>query len=359
MISIARPLIDQEEKNAVIKVLESGLLASGHETEAFEEAFAAYIGMPRGIACTSGTAALELALRSLGLGQGDKILTTAFSFIASANCVVYAGGLPRFCDIDSDSFLMTPETVRAALDRDKDIRAIIAVHLFGQPCDMEGIMAIAKERGLTVVEDCAQSHGALLGGKKAGSFADASCFSFYPTKNMTTSEGGMVLFKNEAPARRCRMLINHGMRERYRHEITGYNFRMTNIAAAIGNEQLKKLPAFNAARQKNAAFLSAGITNPLIDIPAVLPRREHVFNQYTVKVKERERFLRHLEKNEIGCGIFYPLTIPEQRCMSGIAQNISFPAADGVKNRVVSLPVHPGLSRGDLETIVRAVNDFI
>ncbi len=358
MIPIAKPFLGREEKDAVISVLESGMLAAGSFVTDFENDFSSYIEMPCAVACGSGTAALELALRTHGIQKGDKILTTAYSFIASANCIVYTGATPCFCDIDTASFLMTPAHIRAALEKHSDVKAILAVHLFGQPCDMEAILAIARERGLLVIEDCAQSHGAVWDGRRAGSYGDASCFSFYPTKNMTTAEGGMVLLRDEDTARRCRMLANHGMRERYRHEIIGYNYRMTNIAAAIGAAQLKKLPGFNAARQKNAVYLSAHISNPLITTPAVTRGCEHVFHQYTVKVKDRDRFVRHLEARGIGYGIFYPLTIPEQQCYGGMGFEEDFPGADEVKQQVVSLPVHPSLTDDDLGEIVRAVNEF-
>jgi perosamine synthetase len=175
---------------------------------------------------------------------GDKVLTTAFSFIASTTAIVHAGATPIFADIDEDSFCMTPDSVRKALNEHPDIRAILLVHLFGQACDMEAICEIARECGLFVVEDCAQCHGATFKGKMTGSFGDVACYSFYPTKNMTTSEGGIVLFQNPDLAERCRILCNHGMKVRYYHDMVGYNYRMTNIAAAIGIVQLKKLPNF-------------------------------------------------------------------------------------------------------------------
>jgi perosamine synthetase len=358
MIHIARPGLGQEEKDAVLAVMDSGMIASGAVVSDFEKAFSTYIGMPCAVACSSGTTALELALRALGIGSGDKVLTTSYSFIASANCAVYVGASPVFTDIDPTSFLMTPAHVRDALEKHPDIKAIIAVHLFGQPCDMEAIMDIAKQRNLLVIEDCAQSHGAMFNGKKAGSFGDAACFSFYPTKNMTTSEGGMVLFKDPEISEKCRLLVSHGMKERYHHEIIGYNYRMTNIAAAIGIEQLKKLLGYNKARQRNAARLNKYIANPLIQTPMISPGCEHVFHQYTIKAQDRPRLAEYLQSKEIGYGIFYPLTIPEQKCYAGMGFETSFPCADTVKEEAISLPVHPALTKEELDRIADAVNSF-
>ncbi|MDR2940321.1 MAG: DegT/DnrJ/EryC1/StrS family aminotransferase [Clostridiales bacterium] len=358
MIHIAKPFLGDEEKEAVLSVLSSGMIASGDKVLEFEKAFSSYIGLKECIACSSGTTALELALRALGIGPGDKVLTTSYSFIASTNCIIYVGATPVFTDIDPDSFLMSPENIRKALEKHPDIKAVLVVHLFGQACDMEEVQAIAKEKGLLLIEDCAQSHGALYKGKKSGSFGDASCFSFYPTKNMTTSEGGAVLFKDKEVADKCRMLVNHGMKKRYCHEIIGYNYRMTNIAAAIGLEQLKKLPAFNAKRQKNAAWLSGHISNPFIKLPKINSNCEHVFHQYTVKAQGRGSFIRHLEANGVGYGIFYPMSIPEQGCYKHLGFETNYPVADEIKKQVVSLPTHPMLTDGELETIAQVVNSF-
>lgn len=360
MINIAKPQITQAEKDAVLAVLDSGMIANGTVVAAFEQAFAAYIGSAFGIATTSGTTALEVATRALGLGAGDKVLTTAYSFIASTNSILYAGARPVFIDIDGKTFNMDLDLAEATLRREPDIAAIQAVHLFGQPCDMDGVTALAKRYDLKIIEDCAQAHGAKWKDQKVGTFGDASAFSFYPTKNMTTGEGGIVLTDNETVQADARLLINHGMRVRYTHETIGYNYRMTNIAAAIGLEQLKKLDGFNDARRKNARHYDENINNPLIETPYVSAGAYPVYHQYTVKVKEgrRDDLIRHLEAEQIGYGLFYPTSIPEQPCYREMGLVTEHPVVDAVKQQVLSIPVHPGLSEADVAAVVRAINSF-
>jgi len=360
MVSIAKPFLGKEEKAAVMEVLDSGMIASSAVVTAFEKEFSEYIGTKNGIACSSGTVALEVALRSLGIGKGDKVLTTAFSFIASANAIVYVGAVPVFTDISETTFNMTPEIIEEALDKHKDIKAVLVVHLFGQSCNMAAISEITRERGILLIEDCAQSHGAKWGGKLTGSFADASCFSFYPTKNMTTSEGGMVLTDREDVGEKARLLINHGMKVRYYHDFIGYNYRMTNIAAAIGRCQLAKLDGFNELRRKNAEYYDSRLNPDTVIVPYAEEQAYHVYHQYTVKVKnvKRDEMVKHLEKNGIGYGIFYPLSMPEQKCYAGFGFKTDYAITDRVKNMVISLPVHPQLTDADLEAVVSAVNRF-
>ena len=336
------------------------MIACGAVTSEFEQAFASYIGMSHGIATTSGTTALEVALRALGIGAGDKVLTTPFSFIASTNAIVYVGATPVFADIDEGTFNISPKTIEKALQQNPDIKALLIVHLFGQPCDMDAIMKIVKEKGLLLIEDCAQSHGALWNGKKAGSFGDVSAFSFYPTKNMTTTEGGMVLVSDEAVAKKARMLINHGMQVRYYHDEIGYNYRMTNMAAAIGLCQLKKLDSFNAKRRETAASYNANMKNPLVQTPVCYEKGTHVYHQYTVKIRDgkRDAFIAHLEQNGVGYGVFYPLSIPEQKCYIPLGINTPCPVTDAIKQQVVSLPVHPQLTQAEVESVVSCINSF-
>lgn len=360
MIHVAKPFLGEEEKKAVCDVIESGMIACGAVTTEFEAAFAEYTGAKYGIATTSGTTALEVAFRALGIGSGDKVLTTPFSFIASTNSIIYAGATPVFADIDEESFNLSFASVEKALAENPDIKAIQVVHLYGRACNMDEIMAAAQKHNLLVVEDCAQAHGATWNGKRVGSFGHAAAFSFYPTKNMTTSEGGMVLTSSEETAEKCRLLINHGMKVRYHHDIIGYNYRMTNLAAAIGLCQLKKLNGFNTARIKNAGYLSENIKNPLIETPTAAKEGVHVYHQYTVRVKggKRDAFIKHLEENEIGYGVFYPLTIPEQKCYNGMNFKGEWPVADAVKEMAVSLPVHPQLTEDEVKQVADAVNSF-
>ncbi len=360
MINIAKPLIGDEEKQAVLDVLDSGMIACGSVVSEFEKEFAAYLGIEHCVAATSGTTALEIGLRALGIGKGDVVVTTPFSFIASTNSIIYTGATPVFAEIDEKTFLIDPAAIERTLAKHPEAKALLIVHLFGQCCDMDAITEIAAKHRLLLIEDCAQAHGAEWNGRKAGTFGDIGCFSFYPTKNMTTSEGGAVVTRDPETARKCRLLINHGMEVRYYHDEIGYNYRMTNICGAIGRCQLRKLDGFNKIRREHAAYLDAHISNPLVTVPFEADKAKHVYHQYTVKVPagQRDAFLKHLQDNGVGFGVFYPLSIPEQKCYAGMGFKTDWPVTDAVKQQVVSLPVHPGLTEADLAEVARVVNSF-
>lgn len=360
MINIAKPQIGQEEKEAVLKVMDSSMIACGQIVSEFEQSFAGYIGTKHGVATTSGTTALEVALRAMGIGAGDKVVTTAYSFIASTNSIVYTGATPVFTDIDPDNFNMSIESARKALQENPDAKAILVVHLFGQPCNMDAVMSLANEFGVKVLEDCAQAHGAMWNGKKVGTFGDAAAFSFYPTKNMTTGEGGIVLTDDDALANNARMLINHGMKIRYTHERLGYNYRMTNIAAAIGLEQLKQLNGFNDARRKHADYYNAHIEHSSVQIPVLQEGAYPVYHQYTIRVKDNRRddMVKLFDKEGVGYGIFYPFSIPEQPCYKGMGFHAAWPATDTVKQQVLSVPVHPALTDAEVATVATVINSL-
>ena len=358
MIHIAKPQLGQEEKDAVCKVIDSGMIANGSVVWDFEQKFADYIGLKHGIATTSGTTALEVAFRALGIGDDDKVLTTPFSFIASANSIIYAGATPCFADVDPNTYNIDPVAAEEVLKSTPGIKAILVVHLFGRSCDMDAFCALAKKYNVHLVEDCAQSHGSTWKGKKAGSFGIISCFSFYPTKNLATGEGGMILTDDDALAKKCKLLINHGMEVRYYHDIIGYNYRMTNIAGAIGLCQLEKLEALNANRKKAAAYYESNIDNNLIITPEYADG--HVYHQYTIRVLNglRDAFVEHLTQNGVGHGVFYPLTIPEQKCYEPLGFSLNYPQADLLKTQVVSIPVHPGLTDDEIKTVTDVINAF-
>ncbi len=254
MVPISRPLIGEEEKNAVMDVLNSGMLAQGKRTAELEEAFAEICGVQHAVATSSGTTALHVALLAHGIGAGDEVITSSFSFIATANSILYTGAQPVFVDIDPETFNLDPSRIEEAIT--PRTKAIMPVHIFGQPCDMDAIMEIADRRGLLVIEDACQAHGAEYKGARVGSFG-AGTFSLYPTKNITSGEGGIITTDDPDVAENCRVIRQHGMRQRYYHTELGFNFRMTDLHAAIGIEQCKKLEAFNAARIANARFYDA------------------------------------------------------------------------------------------------------
>ncbi len=360
MIPIAKPLIGEEEKAAVLAVLESGQLAQGKEVAEFEERFARFCGVKHAIATSSGTAALHVALLALGIGPGDEVLTTPFTFIASANAVLFCGARPVFCDIEPDTFNLDPNHAEAVIRRrraqGKRLRAILPVHLFGHLCDMPAILELAKRYDLLIVEDACQSHGASLNGKKAGSFG-TGCFSFYPTKNITTGEGGMITTDDDAVAEKCRLLRDHGQRRRYHHETLGYNLRMTNIAAAIGLAQLEKLPRHTEMRIRNAAYLTEHLQGlPHVVVPTVRPGYVHVFHQYTIRIRgDRDRAVEVLREKGIGTGVHYPVPVHHQPLYRALGYDDVLPEAERASREVLSLPVHPALSQSDLDTIVDAV----
>jgi perosamine synthetase len=358
MITIAKPAIGSEEKAAVLKVMDSGMIASGLVVNEFQNNFARYVGTKYGVATTSGTTALEVAIRSLGITRGDKVITTPFSFIASTNAIVYVGAEPIFADIDPNTYNLTPEGINSAIEMNPDAKAVLIVHLFGQSCNMDEIVSVVKQKNILLIEDCAQAHGAMWNGKKVGGFGDVAAFSFYPTKNMATGEGGMVTTNRVDVAEKAQMYVNHGMKVRYHHDVVGYNYRMTNIAAAIGIEQLKKLDGFNDERIRHAELYKRFIRNPLVVIPGSPKETHHVYHQYSVRVKNRKRddLIKLFEKNGIGYGVFYPLTIPEQACYNQFNFKKVWANADLVKEEILSIPVHPLLSDDDIKTVSDVIN---
>jgi dTDP-4-amino-4,6-dideoxygalactose transaminase len=356
MINIARPMIGEEEKRAVLDVLDSGQLAQGQVVADFEAGFARYCGVKHAIATSNGTTALHVAALAHGIGPGDEVITVPFTFIASANSILYTGATPVFVDIEPDSFNIDPNQIEAAIT--PRTRAIMPVHLFGNPADMPRIMAIAERHGLEVIEDAAQAHGAAIGSERAGSWC-TGCFSFYPTKNITTGEGGMVTTNDDGVAERARLIRAHGMRVRYYHEMLGFNFRMTNIHAAIGVAQLAKLETFNERRIANAAYLSERLPRDKVQVPTVRPGTRHVFHQYTVRVLpplERDTVREKLAAAGVGSEIYYPVPVHMQQLYRGLGYgDTHFPVSERAAREVLSLPIHPGLSREDLDTIVAAV----
>jgi dTDP-4-amino-4,6-dideoxygalactose transaminase len=353
-IQISKPDITEAEKMAVMEVLDSGMLAQGPRTAAFEERFADQLGVKHAIAVSNGTCALQLALLANGIGTGDEVLTTPFTFMATINAILFAGARPIFVDIDEDSFNLNADLIEAAIT--PRTKAILPVHLYGQTCDMQTILAVAEEHGLKVIEDACQAVLATYDGRFAGSFGTGA-FSFYATKNLMTGEGGMVTTNDDIIAQRCRMIRNHGMQQRYYHEVVGYNFRLTDLQSAIGLAQLERLERLTAKRWENAAYLNAHIES--VVTPKTLERRGHVWHQYTVRVANgigRDAAVKQLSEAGIDTGIYYPVPVHQQRSISGFIGEVHMPVAEQMATQVMSLPVHPSLSREDLEIIVEEVN---
>lgn len=356
MINLSKPLIGAEEKQAVLEVLDSGMLAQGPRVKAFEEAFAGMCGVKHAVATSSGTTALHTALLAHGIGAGDEVITSPFTFIASANSILYVGAKPVFVDIDPETYNLEPGLVQEAITA--RTRAILPVHLFGLSCDMDRLVDITHRNDLILIEDACQSHGATYSGKRVGSFGTGT-FSLYPTKNMTSGEGGMITTDDPQIAENCRVIRQHGMRRRYYHDELGFNFRMTDIQAAIGLEQLKKLEGFNQIRQANARYLSSHLNG--VSVPKAPAGREHVFHQYTVRVPggKRDALAAHLNERGVGSNVYYPVPVHKQTYYTQkLGYAMSLAEAEKAAEEVLSLPVHPALSQADLRTIVQAVNEF-
>lgn len=356
MIPIAKPLLGKEEIDAVTEVLSSGIIAQGPKVEEFELAFSEHTGCEHAAAVNSGTAALHIALLAHNIGKEAEVITSPFSFIATANSILYTGAKPVFADIKPDTYNIDPEKIQEKIT--SKTKAIIPVHLYGQSADMKAIMEIAEDHKLAVIEDACQAHGAEFLGKKVGSFGTGA-FSFYPTKNMTTSEGGIITTNDREIAEKSKMIRAHGSKIRYKHEMLGFNLRMTDIAAAIGLAQLEKLDGFNAARQKNAAMLSAGLKGISGIVPPVTkPGCTHVFHQYTVRVKKRDELADFLKEKGIGTGVHYPIPIHKQPYYIELGYRDSLPISEKATEEVLSLPVHPALSRDDVQKIINEVKGF-
>lgn len=359
-IGIAAPAIDEAGKAAVMDVLNSGVLAQGPRVAEFEDAFASYIGTRHAIAVSSGTTALHLALLAAGVGPGDEVITTPFSFIATANAILYCGAKPVFVDIEEGTFNIDPCLIGGRIT--PRTKAILPVHLYGQSCALEKIVAMCSKRGLALIEDACQAHGAEYAGRRVGSFG-TGCFSFYPTKNMTTGEGGMITTNDSGVAEKARILRAHGAGQRYHHTHLGYNYRMTDIAAALGITQLRRLDEFNSRRIANARALTAGIAGiSSLQAPVEVGGTRHVFHQFTVRVRKgspvtRDQLAMSLKEKGIASGVYYPLPIHKQPLYQKMGYVETLPVAEEASRQVLSLPVHPGLSRDDVERIVECLQD--
>jgi len=359
-INIAKPDISEEEIGAVVDVMRSGMIASGPQTISFENEFAEYVGCNYACAVNNGTSALSLALSSLGIGPGDEVITTPFTFVATANAILSCGATPVFADIDADTYNLSPESVESSIT--ERTRAIMPVHLYGLPAEMGHFREVGEERRLAIIGDAAQAHGAAIGNEKVGSLGDIECFSFYPTKNMTTAEGGMVTTNDLDLYNKINSIRNHGRPDSklgvYEHERFGLNLRLTDIGSAIGRVQLRKLPELNAKRRENARFLTELLS--AIGDSALLPSEPqgftHAWHQYTIQVSNRKSLAEYLNSKGIGCGIYYPRLIYDYPHLQRFKSDCK--TAENIVRGVISLPIHPGLNRKEIEEVAESVTDW-
>tara|TARA_B100001173_G_scaffold288017_1_gene276824 strand:+ start:677 stop:1750 length:1074 start_codon:yes stop_codon:yes gene_type:complete len=353
-IPISRPIIGLEEEEAVLNVLRSGMIAGGAKVVEFEEAFAKFVDADHAIAVNSGTSALVVGLAASGVGPGDEVIVPSFTFAATANAVAFLGAKPIFADVDPETYVITPETVLPLIS--EQTKGIMPVHLFGYPAPLPELLELATEKGLELYEDAAQSHGATVENLTTGAVGKFAAFSFYPTKNMTTGEGGMITTSDPEIYRVARLIRNQGMEQRYVHEVIGLNERMTDISASIGLVQLNRLGEWTERRRKNADFYQNNL-DPALKPPKVSEGIYHVYHQYTICPPDRERTIAALEENGVGYGIYYPIPTHVQKPYADSAP--SLPITEKLADEVLSIPVRPDLEEEERSLIVDVLNGSV
>jgi dTDP-4-amino-4,6-dideoxygalactose transaminase len=353
--------LERRELQAVQEVLKSGRLRAGRVTEDFERRFARAVGARFAVAVNSGTSALYLAYRAL-LAPGEEVIVPDFNFVATASMALAVGARPVFADVRPETFTLDPVDVERRIT--PRTRALAPVHLYGHPADISGLMRVARRHHLRVIWDAAQAHGATFRGRAVGSFPDVVCYSFYPSKNMTTGEGGMLTTSDPSLAAEFRLARSHGEVSRYRHVRLGFNFRLTDFAAALGREQLRKLPAAIRRRRQNAAILARGLAGLVgLETPRIALGAGHAFNLFTICLNpellrmSRDEFQTALAKRGIETAVHYPLPLHRQPIFRGCGSDPDFPVSTRLAETVLSLPVHPGLSHQDLSYLVRCVRE--
>ena len=355
MIPQVRPDIGEEEIEAVTEVLRSGMVAQGKRVALLEERWSEFVGVRHTIAVSNGTIALMAIYAGMGLGPGDEVITVGHTFNATVSAILFTGATPVFVDIEPDTYLIDAKQIEAAIT--PRTRAISPVHLFGLPADMDMIRAIADRHGIAVVEDACQAHGATFRGRRTGSFGHGA-FSLYGTKNMMTGEGGLVTTDDDRLADWIRLWRNQGMAKRYHHDILGYNFRLTDLQAALGLVQLDKLERNTARRQALARRYDAGLAGAGIGTPITPDGRTHVFHQYTIDVgPERDAVVAGLTEAGIGVGVYYPIPVHKQPYVQELGIDATLPVTERAARRTLSLPMYPGLSDADQDEVIRSVRE--
>ncbi len=357
-VPIARPILGKEEREAVLHVLDSGHLVQGERVADFEDLFAEYVGTNHAVATNSGTAAIHAALKAFGIGPGDEVIVPAITFFSCAAMVAACGATPVAVDVSVDTYTLDPDRVADALTA--ETRAVMPVHLFGQPADLGPLVDLAEDHDLAVLEDACQSQGATYQGRRVGSFGRAGCFSFYPSKLITTGEGGMVVTDGDDIADYVRKFRSHGEASKYEHEMLGFNYRMMDLAAAMGLAQMKRIDGFIEARSRNAAYVTDSLEGVEgLETPRVVQDRTHVFYQYILRIEDafpysRDELIAALKIRGIESRPSYPKPIHAQIAFKSWGRAAECPVAERVLPRMLEIPVHPSLTEADLETIVGA-----
>ena len=357
--------IEAEIRSAMDRVLSSQYFIMGPEVAALEKEIAAYSQCRFGIGVSSGTDALLVALMALDIGPGDEVITTPYSFFATAGCISRLGATPVFVDIDPQSYNLDPTKIEAAIT--KRTKAILPVHLYGQMAEMDPIMQIAQDRGLVVIEDAAQAIGAEYKGRRAGTVGHMGCFSFFPSKNLGAfGDGGMVTTNDPKLAEKLDILRKHGSKPKYYHKYVGGNFRLDALQAAVLRVKLPYLDGWTRSRQENAAryrrlFAQAGLTDgdsPII-LPTELPQRRHIYNQFVIRTAQRDALMAHLKKHQIGCEIYYPMPLHLQECFEDLGYQMGdLPHSESAAQETLAIPIFPELSATQQQTVVDVISDF-
>ncbi len=351
--------VREELVSAVTAVLDSGMFVNGPAIEDLEQAMATYCGTEAGIAVSSGTDALLVSLMALGVGEGDEVITTPFTFFATAGCIWRVGAKPVFVDIEPDTFNLDPARIEPAIT--PRTKAILPVHLYGQVAAMDAICAIAQRHGLSVIEDAAQAIGSTYHGRKAGAIGTTGCFSYYPTKNLSAvGDAGLIVTGDADLAARLRRIRNHGQGETYIHTVVGGNFRMDTLQAAALLVKLKFLDAWNDARRRHAALYTEMLCAvPQVVTPAVREGNDPMWHQYVIRAPRRDALREHLKKSGVGAAIYYPLPLHLQECFAALGHaRGDFPAAELAAEEVLALPIYPELSEEQMAYVVSTIAGF-
>lgn len=345
-----------EIDGAIRSVLDKGRYVLGDEVRAFESEFATYVGVDKGIGVGSGTEALHLALKACGVGPGDEVVTVSHTAVATVAAIELAGATPVCVDIEPDTFCMNPNLLEAAIT--PRTRAVIPVHIYGQPASIERVVDIARRHSLRVIEDCAQAHGASYGGRKAGSFGDMACFSFYPTKNLgALGDGGMVVTGDPDLARTAKLLREYGWADRYVSAVSGWNTRLDEIQAAVLRVKLRHLDADNDRRRQLAAVYDRELHGSHLILPEPRPQAHHVYHLYVVRTPHRDELLRHLDREDIKALVHYPVPVHLQPAYAGL-HTAPLPETDRAASQVLSLPMYPELGESDVLKVTAAISEF-
>ncbi|NVN89320.1 MAG: DegT/DnrJ/EryC1/StrS family aminotransferase [Desulfuromonadales bacterium] len=342
---------------AVLDALESTQFILGPNVSSFEQEAGDYLGAKHAVAVASGTDALHLAILAAGIGPGDEVITSTFTFIATAEAICYVGATPVFVDIDSKTFNINPHLIEAAIT--PRTKAIIPVHIFGQPADMTAIMAICDRHNLLLIEDCAQSFGATAGGRKTGTLGSAGCYSFFPSKNLGCyGDGGLITCESDDMADRIRVLRSHGSRERYHHSVIGYNSRLDDIQAAILRVKLRHIDEFNRGRRKVAQLYSELLWD-LVQVPIVDGNGLHIYHQYTVLTNHREAIMAKLSQAGIASAVYYPIPLHQQSVFADAYTETILPVAEHTAKRCLSLPIYPEMPEESVRLVAATIAEAL